>query len=347
MINSIYIDVPELVLELDGVANDPDKALEWVRRMRDTLVFDGRKENPLPFAIECIVMSEGFIAKGAVGKMSATVKKRMSTEGQEPTEEEVREEMLNVYGESARDYLAKIDAMKRLKATIAQRKKKFFELAAGGDTREDSLDYLHAATPKGVSTGGAQLESATPAATIGDSNTGSTVPAVRPESGTIEADATHREEVDESTTVCEPYDQETDPESTNCPRQAEARQSLGAGEATPEGPSAKTSPAPPVIYFGEFGNIKMTNMQYAKLCERFNFAETVIEEADQYFEAQPAKKKKYKNHYAMLLSWCRRKAQEEEPKKRFKTNEEISRENYEISKRRLDAYFAAKEKKAV
>lgn len=378
MINSIYIDVPELVLELDRVSDDPQKAIDWVRRMRDTLVFDGRKESPLPFAIECIVISEGFVAQCAVGKMAATVKKRMRAEGLDPTDTDVQEEMLNAYGDTARDYMAKIDSMKKLKAEMARRKNAFFELDAGGDTREGSQDVTDGSNA-------ALLESGTPAATIeardaykGESNTGSTVPAVRPESGTIEADATDREAVDgdhescNRTTVCDHYDQETTADgdtredSLNLhdtrmgaaleprpsanhygPRQAEARQSLGAGEATPESVSAKTSPALPVLSFGEFGNIKMTDMQYAKLCERFSIADSVLAEADQYFEAQPAKKKKYKNHYAMLLNWCKRRETESTPKKRFKTSEDISRENYEISKRRLDAYFAAKEKKVV
>lgn len=123
------------------------------------------------------------------------------------------------------------------------------------------------------------------------------------------------------------------------PRQAEARQSLGAGEATPESVSAKTSPALPILSFGEFSNIKMTNMQYAKLCERFGCADTVIEEADQYFEAQPAKKKKYKNHYAMLLNWCKRRATESTPKQGFKTAAEKQRDELQ----KIADYYASKE----
>ena len=137
--------------------------------------------------------------------------------------------------------------------------------------------------------------------------------------------ATTREGVDESTTG-----------SNN----SEARQSLGAGEVPPENVSKKPSPALPVLSFGEFGNIKMTNMQYGKLCERFSIADSVLAEADQYFEAQPAKKKKYKNHYAMLLNWCKRRETEAKPKQSYMTSDDISKKNYQESKARLEAMFA-------
>ena len=136
------------------------------------------------------------------------------------------------------------------------------------------------------------------------------------------------------TTGCENYDQEAK-SSTD-----KALDKAGAGEATPESVSAKTSPALPVLSFGEFENIKMTNMQYAKLCERFGCADTVIEEADQYFEAQPAKKKKYKNHYAMLLNWCKRRDTEQKPVQRYKNINDINQENYEKAMREIEAMCA-------
>lgn len=180
----------------------------------------------------------------------------------------------------------------------------------------------------------------------------------------------------ERTTGCNHYDQETEI-STNCPDAssgnadevvtngspitrngsravctsatsgqnidtAEALDKAGAGEATPESVSAQPSPALPVLSFGEFGNIKMTDIQYGKLCERFGFADTVIEEADQYFEAQPAKKKKYKNHYAMLLNWCKRRETESKPVqvRRFETAADRDREEMQ----KLADYYAAKER---
>lgn len=127
---------------------------------------------------------------------------------------------------------------------------------------------------------------------------------------------------------------------------AETLDKAGAGEVPPESASAKPSPALPVLSFGEFGNVKMTNIQYGKLCERFNYADSVIEEADQYFEAQPAKKKKYKNHYAMLLNWCKRRETESKPKQGYMTSDDISKKNYEESKARLEAMFSKGRKTA-
>lgn len=124
---------------------------------------------------------------------------------------------------------------------------------------------------------------------------------------------------------------------------SETLDKAGAGEATPESVSAKPSPALPVISFGEFGNIKMTKIQYAKLCERFSIADSVLAEADQYFEAQPAKKKKYKNHYAMLLNWCKRRETEAKPKQGYKNINDINRENCEQIERDLRAMFHPEE----
>lgn len=90
---------------------------------------------------------------------------------------------------------------------------------------------------------------------------------------------------------------------------------------------------------GEFGNIMLTTDEYIKLCERLDNADELINEADQYFEAQPDKAKKYKSHYAMLLSWDRRRKDVERPKQGFMTSDDISRRNAEESHRRLAAMF--------
>ena len=90
---------------------------------------------------------------------------------------------------------------------------------------------------------------------------------------------------------------------------------------------------------GEFENIMLTTEEYIKLCERLDNADELINEADQYFEAQPDKAKKYKSHYAMLLSWDRRRKDAERPKQGFMTSDDISRRNAEESHRRLAAMF--------
>ena len=91
---------------------------------------------------------------------------------------------------------------------------------------------------------------------------------------------------------------------------------------------------------GEFENIMLTTKEYIQLCERLDNADSLIDEADQYFEAQPDKKKKYKSHYAMLLNWDRRRKEVETPSRvrRFKTAVDQDRE--EIQK--IADYYAAK-----
>ena len=151
------------------------------------------------------------------------------------------------------------------------------------------------------------------------------------------ADATHREAVDESATGCNHYDKETDQVSTN-----KALDKPGAGEVPPESVSAKPSPALPVPAkrpHGEFGNVMLTDDEFSKLCGKCQDADALITELDQYIESQD-KTKKYKSHYATLLNWSRRKAQEAKPHQRYKNINDINQENYEKAMREIEAMCA-------
>lgn len=201
----------------------------------------------------------------------------------------------------------------------------------------------------------------------------------------ITAAAATREVVDESTTGCNHYDQETKV-STNSPDasvgnaegvvphgspitrngsraactsatsgqtfeapQNQARESQpGAGEVTHESVSAPSPalPVPSKKAHGEFGNVLLTDDEFAKLTEKMPNAWDLITELDQYIESQ-GKTKKYKSHYATLLNWSRRKAQESKPKQGYKNINDINRETYEKSKREIHAMFHPEEDKAV
>lgn len=187
------------------------------------------------------------------------------------------------------------------------------------------------------------------------------------------ATAATREGVDESTTCCNHYDQETKV-STNSPdassgnaeevvtngstitrngsratrtsatsgQTIEALEQAGAGEVPPDSVSAKPSPALPVPAkrpHGEFGNVMLTDDEFAKLTEKLPNVWDLITELDQYIESQ-GKTKKYKSHYATLLNWSRRKAQESKPKQGYMTSDDISKKNYEESRARLEAMFS-------
>ena len=130
MINSIYIDVEELVLELDRAAESPKGAQEWAARFRDTLIYGGRKKNPLPFGMYCIALSKGFAANGKLGRWKSIAKgilnKRDNNEN--PTEEEIVAEIVAQNGRDEYErVLAEIKAAKNAK-----------NLSADGDTREGS-----------------------------------------------------------------------------------------------------------------------------------------------------------------------------------------------------------------
>ena len=119
----------------------------------------------------------------------------------------------------------------------------------------------------------------------------------------------------------------------------------GAGEVHPENVSKKTSPAlsrPSKRPHGEFGNVMLTDDEFAKLCGKCADADALITELDQYIESQ-GKTKKYKSHYATLLNWSRRKAQEAKPQQRYKNINDINRENCEQIERDLRAMFHPEE----
>ena len=132
-----------------------------------------------------------------------------------------------------------------------------------------------------------------------------------------------------SATACNHYDQE-------------ALDKPGAGDVTHESVSKKTSPALPVPAkkaHGEFGNVMLTDDEFAKLCEKCADSDALITELDQYIESQ-GKTKKYKSHYATLLNWSRRKAQEAKPQQRYKNINDINQENYEKAMREIEAMCA-------
>lgn len=132
MINSIYIDVEELVLELDRAAESPKGAQEWAARFRDTLIFGGRKKNPLPFGMYCIALSKGFAANGKLGRWKSIAKgilnKRDNNEN--PTEEEIVAEIVAQNGRDEYErVLAEIKAAKNAK-----------NLSADAPAREDGVN---------------------------------------------------------------------------------------------------------------------------------------------------------------------------------------------------------------
>ena len=303
----VAIDLMEFAVRTEDAVQSPEAALEWLRSFRDTLLMEGRNSRPMPWAVELLGMADVKIAKKSIARMQGQIVKIYGKD-------------CDVDLECSKKYGEKYEKLKNILAAATTREGVDVSangcnpLTADGDTREDSLN-IHDTGYRGT------LESGT--------------------------SANHYDQEASIRRTDDPQpDGLTGPSHGGSVASLEARQGQalesqpGAGEVPPENVSAKPSPALPVLSFGEFGNIKMTNMQYAKLCERFGCADTVIEEADQYFEAQPAKKKKYKNHYAMLLNWCKRRETESKPQQRYKNINDINQENYEKAMREIEAMCA-------
>lgn len=106
--------------------------------------------------------------------------------------------------------------------------------------------------------------------------------------------------------------------------------------------SADTKPAEPAKNtYGEFNNVKMTTAEFEKLVQAVGAerANALIEELSSYLASSG---KRYKSHYATLLNWGRRKDKEGEPKQKFLTADDISRRNYEESKKQLAQIMEAR-----
>lgn len=301
MITSVYIDTDELVFQLHSVSDDAQKALEWVRAFRDTLMFGARIPNPLPFAMECMAMSEGFSASGVLGKLRAAARKRLNDEGIEATPESIDAEIVRTQGaDSVREIMAKIERANRLKAEI--RRRKFTAAATTREGVDESTTSCNNSQVAPTSNAGVNLDS--------------TQTNKRPDasSGNAEGVNLHGSTITRnvSRAACT---------SATSGQTIEAPLQPRAGEVPPESASAKPSPALPVPAkrpHGEFGNVMLTDDEFSKLCEKCDDADSLITELDQYIESQ-GKTKKYKSHYATLLNWSRRKAQEAKPKQGYKT----------------------------
>ena len=315
MITSVYIDTDELVFQLHSVSDDAQKALEWVRSFRDTLMFGARIPNPLPFAMECMAMSEGFSASGVLGKLRAAARKRLNDEGIEATPESIDAEIARTQGADAvREIMAKIERANRLKAEIRSRK-----FTAAAATRE-GVDVVP------------DRESGSFARTTGCNHSSPDA-----SSGNAEGVNLHDSTITRngSRAICT---------SATSGQTIEALEQPRAGEATPESVSAPypALPVPAKKAHGEFGNVMLTDDEFSKLQEKTQNAWDLITELDQYIESQ-GKTKKYKSHYATLLNWSRRKATEAKQPSRYKNINDINRENCEQIERDLRAMFHPEE----
>ena len=301
----VAIDLMEFAVRTEDVVQSPEAALEWLRSFRDTLLMEGRNSRPMPWAVELLGMAGVKIAKKSIARMQGQIVKIFGKD-------------CDVDLECSKKYGEKYEKLKNILAAAATRE--------GVDESTTGCNHYDQETK--VSTNSPACDG-------------------------VNLDITHKISPDASDGNAEGVNTNGSPITRNGSRATctsatswqtfdttETLDKAGAGEVPPENVSAP-SPAlsvPSKKVHGEFGNVMLTDDEFAKLCEKCPDADALITELDQYIESQ-GKTKKYKSHYATLLNWSRRKAKEAKPKQGFKTAAEKQRDELQ----KIADYYASKE----
>lgn len=311
----VAIDLMEFAVRTEDAVQSPEAALEWLRSFRDTLLMEGRNSRPMPWAVELLGMADVKIAKKSIARMQGQIVKIYGKD-------------CDVDLECSKKYGEKYEKLKNILAAAPHREAGDVSATGCDHYDQEALDKptISAKSPAGA---GVNLDST------------QTIKRPDASSGNAEGVSTNGSPITRngSRAICT---------SATSGQTIEALEQPRAGEVPPESVSAKPSPALPVPAkkaHGEFGNVMLTDDEYAKLCGKCPDADALITELDQYIESQ-GKTKKYKSHYATLLNWSRRKAQESTPKQGYMTSDDISKKNYQESKARLEAMFSGGRKTA-
>ena len=339
----VAIDLMEFAVRTEDAVQSPEAALEWLRSFRDTLLMEGRNSRPMPWAVELLGMADVKIAKKSIARMQGQIVKIYGKD-------------CDVDLECSKKYGEKYEKLKNILAAATTREGVDVSatgcntLTADATTREDSLnvtDGSNAALLESGASANHYDQEALDKPTISTNspagagaNFDSTQTNKRPDASGGNAEVVNTNGTPITRNGCRAVC--TSAPSGHTITMAETLDKAGAGEVPPENLSAKPSPAlsrPAKAAYGEFGNVMLTDDEFAKLCGKCADADSLITELDQYIESQ-GKAKKYKSHYATLLNWSRRKAQESKPKQGYMTSDDISKKNYEESKARLEAMFS-------
>lgn len=160
-IGKVQIDIEEFLFETAEPCLDDKTGNAWLKSFRDTLQYKGRKANPLPFGIDCIIEAEGFNAQQAVKRMSGVVKGELVKSGiEKPTPAQIENALTYKYGAEYITYKNAIRAKEQVLLRRERIKQRNIEeslgITAGAPTREDG-EF------KPDSGNAGNIESATPA----------------------------------------------------------------------------------------------------------------------------------------------------------------------------------------
>lgn len=333
----VAIDLMEFAVRTEDAVQSPEAALEWLRSFRDTLLMEGRNSRPMPWAVELLGMADVKIAKKSIARMQGQIVKIYGKD-------------CDVDLECSKKYGEKYEKLKNILAAATHREAVDESINGCNLSPETGTVYGRpqdrperaccmgdgTPEPQGGPKSGNIYDQETSLAGAG-ANLDSTQTNKRPDASSGNAEGVNTN----GSTITRNVSRATRTSATSG-QNIEAREQAGAGEVPPENVSKKPSPALPVPAkksHGEFGNVLLTDDEFAKLCGKCQDADALITELDQYIESQ-GKTKKYKSHYATLLNWSRRKAQESKPQQRYKNINDINQENYEKAMREIEAMCA-------
>jgi hypothetical protein len=291
----IAIDLMDFAVQTEEAIESAEKALKWLRSFRDTLLMDGRNSRPMPWAVELLGMADVKIAKKSIARMQGQIVKIYGKD-------------CDVDLECSKKYGEKYEKLKNIIAAattregvdvVSDRESGSLERATGCNPL--TADAPHREAGENVTDGSnsGTLESGTSA------NNMRRVPQNEAPahgfSGGRTAQGTMSRSPEAAAQSGKAYDQETIEISTNKRRTG--------------GPSlSQTSSLPPVrqsepdvmslAYSGEFGNVRLTQEQYAQLGIKFGNQQKLNRAIDSLSCQIENGEKNPQNHYAELVKWA-------------------------------------------
>ena len=204
-ITKVRIVIRHLLWQIREVRNDRDAAWKWVNRFANTLQYQDLEQDPDQYALAILAEARSFNDQKKRNGQMKWVREQLAKEGvTSPTQEQLDEKWLEMYGnETTADGDIREDSQDRKSATSAtnygdadtreapdesatvsrnMRRVPQNEAPAHGFSGGRTAQGTMSPSPSGAAQDGKFRGSAK---TQGESNTGSTVPAVCPESGDI------------------------------------------------------------------------------------------------------------------------------------------------------------------
>ena len=283
-ITKVQVIIRRFLWETREVVKDGESSRRWLESFRNTLQFQDLNENPEPYALALLSESRKFNDLQLYKQQIRWVRESLKKEGNaNPTKEQIEARWNELYGEAdtregsdESHNAGDCGAWKATTFSENMRRVPQNEAPAHGFSGGRTAHGTMSPEPSGAAQDGKFRGSAK---TQGESNTGSTVPAVRPESGNI-------------------YDQETSQTSTNEARESQRRAGADSVRGTPlHSAPARSSGAMPDDAQLVYDFAAAENLDPVDAYECWN---VTVNERD----GKTADGKKVTNWKAYVRKWC-------------------------------------------